>query len=300
MNSTGGDWRPLSEREAGGTRPRELAPGVPAYLAPSLRRWLEEFLTDSCIERVAARLGRSSPGPSVSLWDELVQRTPDDQLLDVVDTALFLCRPSTRVVEIVDGATRELRKEPAWLVMPPDPVSDKWRQAVQDLAARLAEAGSAYRLNALLSGLERRVDPTLTAAVAKAANSAGNSAAEYLRAAWSAAYGLHPNPSAAYRDAIRAVEAVVLPIALPRDPKPTLGKAIQHLKDTSNQWKTTIQDKAGQGTIDPVIAMLERLWHGQTDRHGGPAPTQTMAEAAVHLAATLVQWFASKAVTRQP
>jgi hypothetical protein len=144
------------------------------------------------------------------------------------------------------------------------------------------------------------VDPTLTAAVAKAANSAGNSAADYLRAAWTAAYGLHPDPSAAYRDAIRAVEAVVLPIALPRDPTPTLGKAIKHVKDTSNRWKTAIQDKDGQGTIDPVIAMLERLWHGQTDRHGGAAPTQAMAEAAVHLAATLVQWFASKAVTRQP
>jgi hypothetical protein len=187
----------------------------------------------------------------MSLRDEVVQRTPDDQLMDMVDTALYVCRPSTRVVEIVMGPTGERRQQPAWLVMPPDPVSDRWRQAVEDLATRLAEAGSAYRLSALLSGLERRVDPTLTAAVAKAANSAGNSAADYLRAAWTAAYDLHPDPSAAYRDAIRAVEAVVLPIALPRDPTPTLGKAIKHLKDTSNRWKTAIQDKDGQGTIDP-------------------------------------------------
>ena len=236
----------------------------------------------------------------MSLRDEVVQRTPDDQLLDVVDTALYVCRPSTKVVEIVDAPTRERRQEPAWLVMPQDPVTYRWREAVEDLATRLAEAGSAYRLNALLSGLERRVDPTRTTAVAKAATSAGNSAADYLRAAWTAAYGLHPDPSAAYRDAIRAVEAVVLPIALPRDPTPTLGKAIKHLKDTSNRWETAIQDKDGQGTIDPVIAMLERLWHGQTDRHGGAAPTQAMAEAAVHLAATLVQWFACKAVSRQP
>lgn len=73
----------------------------------------------------------------MSLRDEVVQRTPDDQLLDVVDTALYVCRPSAEVVEIVYAPTGERRQQPAWLVMPQDPVTYRWREAVEDLATRL-------------------------------------------------------------------------------------------------------------------------------------------------------------------
>lgn len=47
---------------------------------------------------------------------------------------------------------------------------------------------------------------------------------------------------------------------------------------------------------------MRALWQGQTSRHGGQTPTspETLeaARAAVHLAATIVQWFTSGAVTR--
>ena len=46
--------------------------------------------------------------------------------------------------------------------------------------------------------------------------------------------------------------------------------------------------------------MLRLLWEGQTDRHGSLAPTTAVgpdaAEAAVHLAIVLVQWFQAGAV----
>jgi hypothetical protein len=48
--------------------------------------------------------------------------------------------------------------------------------------------------------------------------------------------------------------------------------------------------------------MLEALWVGQSDRHGGnlpPVPVTTeAAQAAVLMATTLVQWFQSGAVRR--
>ncbi|SUP61782.1 Uncharacterised protein [Streptomyces griseus] len=47
---------------------------------------------------------------------------------------------------------------------------------------------------------------------------------------------------------------------------------------------------------------MRTLWTGQTSRHGsqtGTVPeTLEAARAGVHLAATLVQWFISGAVTR--
>jgi len=49
--------------------------------------------------------------------------------------------------------------------------------------------------------------------------------------------------------------------------------------------------------------MIALLWEGHRDRHaGGPTTaliTQPAAEAAVHLAAVLVQWFSSGAVRRK-
>jgi hypothetical protein len=48
--------------------------------------------------------------------------------------------------------------------------------------------------------------------------------------------------------------------------------------------------------------MMAALWDGQTSRHGGMKPTQPEtleeAQAAVQLAACLVEWFTTGAVQR--
>jgi hypothetical protein len=48
------------------------------------------------------------------------------------------------------------------------------------------------------------------------------------------------------------------------------------------------------------LDVIELLWQGQSDRHGGSAPTvpipAQVAPMAVHLAATLGHWFSSGAV----
>jgi hypothetical protein len=50
--------------------------------------------------------------------------------------------------------------------------------------------------------------------------------------------------------------------------------------------------------------MMKLLWQGQTSRHGAQTATraETLEEVrmAVHLAVTLVQWFATGAVLRVP
>jgi hypothetical protein len=53
-----------------------------------------------------------------------------------------------------------------------------------------------------------------------------------------------------------------------------------------------------------VVAMLRTLWFGHRDRHGKPMGhtdvTHEEARAAVVLAASLVDWFASGALARRP
>ncbi|MFJ9461334.1 hypothetical protein ACIRST_40475 [Kitasatospora sp. NPDC101447] len=75
------------------------------------------------------------------------------------------------------------------------------------------------------------------------------------------------------------------------------------LRDSPRKFALAIEQNGG-GDPAPVLGMLQLLWQGQTSRHGGQAPTrpetQVAAEMAVHLAATLVQWFTAGAVSRRP
>ena len=128
-------------------------------------------------------------------------------------------------------------------------------------------------------------------AVASAANP-GTTAAQHLEGAWGAAYGRLPNAGESYREAIKAVEAAAIPVVEPNNHKATLGTVLRQLATTSGQWATT-----APATEPLVVEMTKVLWSQQVGRHGaagsGPPPAHTPeeAKAAVHLAATLVQWF---------
>ena len=75
----------------------------------------------------------------------------------------------------------------------------------------LARGGSIWRATA--HGLERRVDPTVTAAF-ESATGTGDVASAELTEAWIRAYGRDPDPSDAWDHAIKAVEAILIPIVV--------------------------------------------------------------------------------------
>lgn len=111
-----------------------------------------------------------------------------------------------------------------------------------------------------------------------------------------------PDYDRAYRDAVLAVEAVALPIAIPNNPTGTLGQVVSHISDTEARWTVGGLDSTKQASGGTLVAMLRTLWHNQ-ERHAQPDGTiidvgQAEAEAAVSLAVILVQWFASGAVRR--
>ncbi|MGW6740733.1 hypothetical protein ACWGDX_08305 [Streptomyces sp. NPDC055025] len=171
----------------------------------------------------------------------------------------------------------------------------------------LREGDSAFTVAEDASGLERRMDEILHATYNKAVEagaSKAETAADHLRAAFTEAYGLKPDPSAAYSRAIKAVEAVANPLFLPNAPEPTLGKVRAHLDQGRHKYEMVIADKTGvPADIDAAVAMISLLWHGQRDRHeGGPtsAPvTQAAAETAVHTAAILVHWISNGSIRKK-
>ena len=64
-----------------------------------------------------------------------------------------------------------------------------------------------------------------------------------------------------------------------------------------------IPGKDGTGDFAPLLAVIGLLWDGQEWRHGGRKPardaTPEEAEMAVHLAVTLVRWFATGAARKR-
>ncbi|MYW06643.1 hypothetical protein GT354_51865 [Streptomyces sp. SID3343] len=131
------------------------------------------------------------------------------------------------------------------------------------------------------------------------------SAGEHLAAAWTAAYGIQPDPVSAYSHCIKAVECAAHAIVEPNKDRATLGTMLGALKSIPHKFDLNIATAAGYA--DPIEAprtMMRLLWDGQTSRHGKQTPTrpETLEEAraAVHAAATLVQWYVSGAITRLP
>lgn len=126
-------------------------------------------------------------------------------------------------------------------------------------------------------------------------------AARLLSDAWHAMYGRSPNPSEAYRDAVRAVEAAAKPLVTPHDPTATLGKMIAAMRDAPQKWTFAIAAEGVSG-VDVMRQLMDVLWKGQHDRHGRHDPegpievSASEAEAALHAAVTLVHWFRSGAV----
>jgi hypothetical protein len=95
----------------------------------------------------------------------------------------------------------------------------------QELEAVLYQGGSKWCVSAAGDSLEERV---ASEAAERAAQlmTMGTRAGEHLRQAWYNVYGRNPNPSHAYREAVRAVEVVTIPVVSPKNAKATLGTVI--------------------------------------------------------------------------
>lgn len=118
----------------------------------------------------------------------------------------------------------------------------------------------------------------------------------HLTTAWSRLMGRDPDPSTAYREAIRAVEVVAKPVVTPKDSNATLGKMIRALEAKPEKWNYVLEGT----TATDVADMAASIWTGQLDRHGTDDESeplhvsQEQADAAFHVALALTRIFAGR------
>ncbi|MFG1977028.1 hypothetical protein ACGFJC_47515 [Nonomuraea fuscirosea] len=283
-------WRPLRERLAGLAGERALVKGTPAYMVQPLQEWLTEAILSSLREfehdlgrALHLRLRRTDIVVAAGRGGMALVSLKGDDLLEALDAALAVNQ--------------------FMITKSPSMARSWWQKMVMDLFQILEDGGSAWRITDDVGGLTSRVDETVAQAAREAMQSAPSDARQHLRRAWDAAYGYKPDATLAYSEAVKAVEAVVVPMAIPNDRLGTLGKALAHIKQTAAKWTIAVDQSGTPASSDVLIAMLALVWHGQSDRHAGPntAPvTLESAQTVLHAAATLVQWFTSGAVKKAP
>lgn len=268
-------WRPGSRAAA--VALEEPFEDVPAHLHEPLWAWLEMHIGNkpNALRAAAARLRLVIPDPgNMMSWSLRGFREHCDQRPTLMLDAVEFLLPS---VVRLDGP-----------------------QAAQELQRLLLVCHSLYRVRDDGAGLEECIDPAVRDRMREVVTAAVGSPGEHLTAAWNCAYGRTLDPVKAYSEAIKAVEAAAAPIVSPTNAKATLGTMIRDVKAKPSKWTFAISAQGDDGVL-AVLRMMAALWDGQTSRHGGNAPTQPetpeSARAAVHLAATLVQFFIGGGVT---
>ncbi|MEU3550636.1 hypothetical protein [Streptomyces longwoodensis] len=285
-------WRRLTDRLNGKHDPEVLYEGLPDHLSVPVRQWSLKAMSNFVLVGVVClrlRLPSSilnSRSPEEALANYQDKNNPMI-FMEIVDALLVGLTETNPYASGHFGVTaRELRVELDYI---------------------LTEGGSAYTVNPEGDGLCRRVNETLREsleAAVQAADKQKQGAGAHLREAFAAAYGINPNPSVAYSQSVKAVEAVANPLFLPKSPEPTLGAVRSTLDQGRNKYEMVVQDRTGAPAgINAVVELLNLLWHGQRDRHaGGPTSqpvTQEAAETAVHAAALLVHWIATGAIRKK-
>lgn len=250
-----------------------LHEGVPGWMRAGALAWLNESLLVGRDGRQMLRLLEQRLRWPLD-WSSGLN-TAFQELSDVV------WNDDPRAVELLDAVLMLNTRRPAGAAR------------AEALGSMLLDSASAWEVRKDPAGwfcLERRVDETVEAS-ARATMTVADNAGHSLHLAWHRTYGIDVDASGAYREAVRAVEAAAKPVVTPHDQVATLGKMIQAMADKPTKWVFEL------GDVVTVIDMLRRLWKSQLDRHGTDDDTQPLsvtpaqAEAAVHLAVTLVHWF---------
>lgn len=275
------EWRPLSRRAAGLPVAGPVE-GVPGFLYGPLQGWLWRVLQYTDL-----------PPQALASTQDYSPATREVMLRIQTDTQPWLLPGGEGpFLDAVDATLR-------WRLF-----HGNDRENPTTLQRILSSANSIWRVSDEFLGLERRIDATVTASVGESIQSANQNAGDFLRTAWENTYGLEPEPDTAYREAVRAVEEAAAAVVLPKSPTPSLGTVRDHLRDANGKWELVLPDRDGNpAPVGVVVEMLTVLERGQRSRHGGGPnsrrQTQAEAEAAVHLAATLVMWLSTGVLRRR-
>jgi hypothetical protein len=278
-------YRPLSARGKPGTSFDVQHEDVPAWLLEPVQSWLRPFLIGrnssgsslyrlEWIRKLQTRMHLEPPlpwGHAVSTVEALVQRLAYEGL-DILDYTLQHFTETTGASSHRAAALNALLIDAgsAWEVTPSD------AQGNYALTRR--------SLGPVVESIEE-IRPICERAGA------------HLMDAWRHLAGRDPLPDQAYAQALLAVEAAAKPIISPADDVATLGKMLAVVRDAPQKFVFEL------GEPGDVLPVMKALWttqrrHGTDDEDVPMGMSQAEADAAVHLAITLVRWFVAGAFRR--
>jgi hypothetical protein len=263
---------------AGRTREEGPFDGVPDHLGAPLTHWLRGQLID--------------PAPFIDFW-----HTGPRVNIALIHRATLAGRiPLPGHPEPMNELNHLLK----WWQQDPERFLDFIHYLLQEIDVDEDDVGALDRIlerggsvwRSTDWGLERRVDPVATAAFEMATGPEDTASAE-LDEAWTKAYGRDPDPSDAWDHAIKAVEAVLIDVVVPKKAKANLSDVIGNLRAQGHLWKLEVRGQKRDHGVDPLVHMLTLIWP-DPNRHGSATPeapaTIEEARAVVHLAVTIVQW----------
>ena len=263
-----------------------LVPGVPPWLKEPLVNLVHTFLDEGDLYFYSGHrsldiqletridLGASGDTPYASKATVLsrLRSLSDMELLRVVDYIVSerAGSPTSPPALIVEQILRSARS--------------KWT-----IGTRSGRVGLVERV---AQGVQDSIEGTIRSA---------GSAGLILARAWAHVHGFQPNDSAGYSDAVRAVEIASISKVQPNNQSATLGSVINQMR-AQGDWHLPLREHEHSPSNELLLNSLRTLWHGHRDRHGGADysdVTHEEARAAVALAATLVEWFDSGAVSQR-
>lgn len=243
----------------------------------------------------SSRLGMGPASRAVALHIALTHDIPtfsfddDDGVVDRVIQAAD--KDGDLCLDVVDAILR----------LQPDGMLSRADQTAR-LADTLTLGGSAWMVAPDSKSLVRRVDSTAVAQFA-AATTPVDVASEELREAWNSAYGRNPNPAQAWNHAIKACEALLIPLVCPKKDKANLGSVAGYLKSAPHAWNFTLPDTPNSiGGVQILEQMLRLIWPDpkrHSDGTARPPATQLQAESALQVAVTIVQLVRSNALVKR-
>lgn len=288
------DQRIPSRRETSITTDEALYDGVQPWMSNSLRNWLSNKF---CVKSNNKTYYQDKLMHDVELHARLTFGTASDGFYLYRGAMAVFNANTYHALDMIQAVVEleEVTKDGYRSTLPP----------INYLNELLIAGGSKWHV--VVEGkharMEARVDQTTEKAYKTLAQQKTNFS-ELLTKAWNYCYGRQPNPSEAYTYAIKAVEAASWATITPNNTTATLGTLIKDLESQTGAGKftTIFNDKEENAGIQTVISVMQRLWHGHSDRHATGThvkPTEPEAEAAIHLAILLCHLFSTGSVIRK-
>lgn len=281
-------WRPLGVDEDGKIAEYDaLHDGVPEWMRSAYWAWIRDALT----------VQRRSVNTHFTVLDTDLAETMCQRLQIPLPNLRSRVLSNSIGRTQLDNAMKILGSHEAPLQIADFLLAHGGRAPADDLEGILERSKSAWTVGTRFGkpGLVRRVALGVQVAADSLMQRAGRAGVR-LAKAWGELYGLNPNASEAYRLAILAVEDTAIPIVSPQHGGATLGTVLRQM-ESQGDWRLPMERESPDVPSGGVLAgMMQVLWHGQHDRHGGQpsAPGDVSweeANVAVSLAVTLVNLF---------